>query len=489
MSKKNEILKQVGSYALGAQTAQLITLVAAVLSRKFLGPMQMGIWSTLQIIVDYSKYATFGVVTAMSREIPYKLGQKNQYGAEEVKNLTFSFILASSVLLAVVLLLFAALTYGVVRPEITYGLIFVATIIFLQRMNNLYIALIRSYKEFKLAGRQMIASAIVNAVFVALLAYHFRIYGFMIALVFSFIFNIAFVHFYQPYKFHWQLNREKLKPLMKLGFPLMMVGIIMTVLRSLDKIIIARFLGFEALGQYSIAIMICSFASNFSTSVGVVLFPHFQEKIASRDRPEDLKEYLFQSTLAYSCCMPVLIGVAWFAAPYFVGLLLPQYVDGVPAMQALSLSLFCIALIEPCHHFLIAIRKHLWLFPLLGASAGFALVLTAVCVRAGYGIVGIAASMSLTFLCYFSGVFFLCGKSLANWHEVFLRYVTTMVPGIYMIAVILGIRASLGTEGYRLGQAMTHTGVFLIFCVPFAIFLNRRFAVLSVLKSRYFTSH
>ena len=238
MSKKKEILRQVGIYSLGSQGTQFITVLASILSRRFLGPTQTGIWSVLQIIVEYSKYSTMGIMHALSRDIPYRIGKGETEMAEKIKNTAYTFVFSSSLLISLGIVLFAVLTYGRFSKEITYGLWFTSAIIFLQRMNNLMIALLRCYKQFSIEAAQMIWSAIVNALLIALLTYRFKLYGFIWDIALSFCFNMAYISMRYRFHFRFAWNWPHIRSLIRFGFPLMMIGILtILALPPLNKIL------------------------------------------------------------------------------------------------------------------------------------------------------------------------------------------------------------------------------------------------------------
>ena len=431
MSKKREIIKQAGIYSGSTQIAQIITLITAILFRRFLGPMQTGIWTTLQILVDYSKYATFGVMDAVNREIPYQVGKKDENRATEIKNLAFSFVISSSILVSGGIALFALLMRNHFSQEVFAGLLMVSGVIVLQRINNLMVSVLRCYKKFDVEASLTIVSAIVNGVFVASLSYFFKIYGFIWAMILSLAFNIVFLRLRHNYQFQWNLSWAKLKPLVAFGAPLMALGLLTTFLRSFDKIVIAKFLGFEAMGHYSIAQMACSYVSNFAISVAIVLLPHFQEKFGEKDDPKALGYYLFKSSLAYALTVPAFLGAAWIFGPYAIHLLLPKFIPGIPAMKILILSMFFIALFQPYYDFLITIKKHLILFPALGLIASIAVGIQLFVVKAGYGIEGVAGGVIVTYFLAFTLLYICSLRHFSSIKEGLFHYTSFILPFLY----------------------------------------------------------
>ncbi len=482
MSKHKEILRQSGLYSFGTQIAQLITLIAAICSRRFLGPAQTGIWATLQILVDYSKYSTLGTMDAVSREIPYRIGKGEIETADKIKNLAATFVFAGSFLMAGALLAFAFITKGRFRPEITYGLMWISGLIILQRLNNLLIALLRCYKRFEIEARLMIVSALVNAVLVAGFSYYFKIYGFIWAMMLSFVFNIVFVRAQYPFRFKWNFDPVMLKPLVTFGLPLMVLGLGMTLFRSLDKIMIAKFLGFEALGWYSIALMAVSYISNFPISVGIVLLPHFQEKYGLTNNPRDLESYLMKSSRAMALSMPLMLAAVWQIAPYGIEIFLKKFISGIPSMKILTLGMFFMALSQIYYDALVNIKKHLLLFPVLVFSGLSTFLLDFAVIRAGGGIQGVATATTAGLFIYFCLVYALAVFYFSHWKTGLREFFFFLSCFLYLVLAMTGLE-NVHSSGFAL-LGIKLAGL-LAFSLPLIALLNREFQLIALILKKF----
>lgn len=486
MSRHKEIFEQAGVYSLSTQLTQLITLIAAVLSRRFLGPAQVGIWATLQILVEYAKYSSLGTLYSVARELPYLIGKGEHEKAGQIKNVVFTTVMIGSSLMGLGIFLYAFLTRGRYSHEVTYGLFFISGVIVLQRFSDLLIGLLRCYKKFHLASAQMIWSSVVNAVLVAVLTYYFKIFGFIWAIGLSFLFNIAFIYAHHNFHFRFQFDRSRFRGIVQFGFPLMILGVMTTVLRSIDKIMVARLLGFEALGFYSIALMVNSYIGSFANSVAIVLVPHLQEKYGAQDNPKDLVSFLEKTGHAFSLMTPVLIGAAWMAAPYFIALFLPQFISGIPAMKILGFSMFFLALAQPYNDFLITIKKHLALFPLLAATSIFALILNYGMIRAGYGIAGVALATTVTSFFNYAVIYFFASRSLTDGKTALAKFTIFMSRGAYLLLICVLIDFWLPANLLSFQSALIRLLLFGLLYLPLMANFNARFSVLSLVREKFF---
>ena len=223
--RKDKIIVDASGYLLATILTQFITLIAGILTRRFLGPLQMGVWTLLQMILTYSTYTSIGVMDAVGREIPFCLGKGDNERSDKIKNLGFSFSMTVTVITMLGILVYAFWYRAHLQKEIFYGLLFISVILFLQKLSDLYIAFLRSYQFFAIASKQMIWSAIVNGLLVAILSWRFRIFGFMWAMCISFIFNILYMVSRKQFYFKFYLNRAQLWSLIQYGLPLMIIGL------------------------------------------------------------------------------------------------------------------------------------------------------------------------------------------------------------------------------------------------------------------------
>ncbi|MDD5085017.1 MAG: oligosaccharide flippase family protein [Candidatus Omnitrophica bacterium] len=477
MSKKKEILQDVGLYSFAVQVTQLVTTITAILMRNVLGPFQMGIWATLQIVLDYSKYTTLGTSNATTREIPYYLGKKDGRDmAVEIGNQVASFWAITALLTAMGVLVYAYLFRAKLPAVLCWGLVFISVIVILQRLNNLLINMLRAYKQFALNSYQTILSAIVNLALVAALGYKFKFYGVMWAMVLSFVFNSMFILLCYRFNFKFVLNK-RLLDLIAYGFPLMFLEIGSSLLRSVDKIIIIKMLGFEAMGFYSVPVMATVFLTKIPDSMVTVMAPHFHGKFGERDNIKDLKGYVDQATFAYYSFMPLIIGISWIITPLFVALVLPEYTRSIFAVKCLILGTFFMALSNPYHMFIIVIKKYMSLFPIMAAIIGLAVGGVVLAITLGFGIGGVAAVMVFISFLNFLFYYVLAGKFLYSFSESVHMLKHILLRFVFMLALLvcLDVFVRFGTP---LLQTSIQLFIFLLANIPFLYMLNKKFEIL-----------
>lgn len=399
--RRKVILKDAGIYAVSSYAAQALDIMTGVLTRNFLGPTNMGVWAFLQVIQNYAKHAGLGITTATARDVPYFLGKADSRKAEEIQNLVFSFTVVTAFLTAFGIAVFTLWNRSRYPAPIFYGLLIVSILIILQRVYNLFIVLLRSHKEFMFAGFINFASSFSGLFLTFLLTWKFRLYGFFAGLILNHLLMIGGILAKTSYRFKFYWNLQALRPLLSLGLAMLFSDILRTVLTNVDRIMIAKYLGFEALGHYSIALMAGNYLYSLPNMLGVIFFPHFQEVYAQRDNPRDLEKFLREPTLAVTYLFPFLIGFVWLISNSVVPWLLPQYTSGIGALKYFVLGSFFMALTHPYSAYIITVRKHWQLVPLQALSVAFAFGMTGWMLRLGTGIEGVAIASIIVALSHF----------------------------------------------------------------------------------------
>lgn len=460
-------MRSAGSYSLASALAQGVSLCAALLARRFLGPSQSGVWAVFQVVLGYSNYSTLGVTEAVTREIPFYLGKNDPVRCDAIKNQVFSFVLLTSILVAGGLVVYALSLRGGVSSEIFYGLLGTSALVLLNRFNNLLIALLRAYMYFDVASRQAVAASLINAVLMATLSYHFRIYGFMWAMGLSFVFNILFILGHRKFTFRICFDANRIKELILFGAPLMSIGFINTIFLSADKIMIGRYLGLAELGLYGLAFMGAQYLGTFPNSVAIVLVSHLHKRFASRQTAESLKDHLQGAVLLFSSMMPCLIALAFFLMPYIIISYLPSFQSCIPAARTLLLCSFFSAIQQPYSDFSVAVRDNRQLLVLYAVFCPVVFALDWLAIRGGFGIAGVAIAT-------FAAVYmrFVAGFVLAERRFGSLRASTILFARIHgkflwmAFCLFLLERAVPGDASESLMGPLLRSAIFITFCLP-----------------------
>ena len=485
-NKKKEIIDHATLYLSAWIVAQVITLVSSLLVRRFLGPVQQGVWSLLQVVILYVSWTNFGATEVISRDIPFYRGRNELDKVETTKNSIFCFSMLTSLLVFIGIIAFAWSYRSHLKEEMFYGLFFVALLLTLQRYSTLQICFLRGEKNFSLASRQSVYSSIVNAVLVAFLSYRYQIYGFMLAMCISYCFDILFVM--KQYKFNFRLyfDWKIIWEAIKFGFPLHMAGFATGIFLSSDRIMIAKFLSFKELGLYSIAPMVFTYLRNFSGPVCVVLLPNLHERFGETGDLRQLKGYMTKAGTFFSNAMPLLISATWFVVPYLVARVIPDYAEGTSALRCLILAGFFFALYNTYSYFIALVRKQIILLVTLAVIAGLAFAFNYLALRVHLGIESVAVVNTVLSFLLFTCVYFVSTRYLFTVSEGLKHYMGYMAKFGLMLGLLLGLSVLFPNSSESLSQVIISCLTVALFFTPFWLKMITEYDLWTLLKAKWF---
>jgi O-antigen/teichoic acid export membrane protein len=166
-----------------------------------------------------------------------------------------------------------------------------------------------------------------------------------------------------------------IRSMMRFGGTVTLNGLVVYVAYNLEKVLLGRFWGAQALGIYGRAYQFINIpTSNLNSAVGAVAFPALSrvQENPARFRSYFIKGYSFVLALT----LPITILCALFANDLILVLLGPKWKEAAPIFRLLAPTIMIFALINPLSWLLFALG-------MVGRSLKIALVLAPL-VIAGY---------------------------------------------------------------------------------------------------------
>ncbi|MGI6240818.1 MAG: oligosaccharide flippase family protein [Candidatus Omnitrophota bacterium] len=444
---KRQIFKDTAKYISSQYVAQFLGIIISFAMKRFLGPSMIGIWNVVLLIISYSSFASLGTVEAAYRDIPFYKGAQKLEKAERLKNEVFTFALITVMVLAVGLIVYAIARKNTIdrTPYLFSALIFTAVLLVCQKIYDYYTTLLRANKEFTIISQVTILAAVCNLVFTFLLVWPFKLYGLFAASLLNVFLPFWFVSSRARYRICLTLSRSGLAQMLKIGFPLFLLGLCSMTVSSIDKIIIAKYLGVTALGNYSIALMAGSYLLGMPNMFCIALYPRLQEKYGKEQSPEMIKNYLLQPILVVAGIIGFLIGLSVLVVPYLISLLLPAFTSGIPAMKIFVWSVFFFAIGQHAYTFLVTLNKQWKTIPL--AVLGLCVIggLGILFIRFGWGIEGVALGVLIGSLIYNYSLIAYAKSHFAGVKESFRFFVFISLIFIYF-AVATFLFSSIGHD-------------------------------------------
>jgi PST family polysaccharide transporter len=151
-------------------------------------------------------------------------------------------------------------------------------------------------------------------------------------------------------------RRAGLRSMIRFGGTITLNGAVMYVAYNLEKVLLGRFWGAEAIGVYGRAYQLVNIPTdNLNSAVGEVAFSALSRV---QDDPPRLKSYFLKGySLVLALTLPITIVCAIFAREAISVLLGPKWAEAVPIFRLLAPTILIFAMINPFSWLLFAIGK------------------------------------------------------------------------------------------------------------------------------------
>lgn len=394
------LFKTIALYSSSKIYNQGMAVVIAFLRARFLTPELFGLWNLLNVVPAYTVYSHLGTRSSMRYLIPYHMAR----GEEDLNRGIWSTMLWGSLYLNIAVV--AGLILWSFRAglsiEMRIGLIAIATIVLLAWYIEGYLAILRSYQQFKLIIAQSFINTTATVLCTAALVYLLGIYGVYLTTIIVQVLLVVFLTKSRPLGRVKSFSFETFRSLVKIGFPILIFDIITTVMATSGRLVVSSFLGNKQLGYFALSTMVFSGLTKLPGTAREVMEPRMIQDLQGGNAAVHERRYFLEPLFNTAYYMPFMIGVIFFTVPGVVGAFLPQYLPGVRATQFASVGVYFLAM---CYVFRGVIVANGW-------QGGAALVMGSVfvvglfgsilLVKAGFGIDGVAACSSASYVALFA---------------------------------------------------------------------------------------
>ena len=272
----------------------------------------------------------------------------------------------------------------------------------IKRYETFLVAILRAHGEFALTAELDVVESLASAAAVGLGLWLAGFWGLLGAVGVLLLVKIAYAHARNPLRFRWAWDGPIVWRLMLVGLPILANTAVFGAVLNLDRAVILWRVpeGEAALGLYTIAIMGTSWSLDLAGRIVLVLYTAFQTTLGRTGDPVAVARQSVRATLAQAPALLAGSAVAYTVGPSVLGVLMPRYVDGLPALRPLLPGMILLGLAWPARQMLIAVGRPYSLC--LATLAGLAATAAAGLVGADRaGIVGVARGMSIGYAALF----------------------------------------------------------------------------------------
>ncbi len=355
---RSSFLRDCWTVLTSSHCATALGVVTSYLVRHTLSPRVVGIWSAIRLIVDYAGFANLGATRAAAVEVAVATGANDRRGMRRAVRAALWIEIASSVLVAILLLVCAAA--ALLRSDREWAVAFVgaAALLGARRILTLSLTVLRSRLDFQRPSVSRILGAFLELVFLGSGAYFFGLTGLVAGAVLTELINLAYVTSTGRVLSLGRVSTGDVRRLIAHGAPLAAGALALTAARSAERVVVIFYAshGATLLGLYTTALLISSRVFDQANLVANVLFPRMGVRLAQTQRPEEVLRLSLQAAaLLVAALVPVCVAAVLIGLP-LTAWLLPRYRSGLDAVWGTLVSAAILGGTLPLRHALVTLK-------------------------------------------------------------------------------------------------------------------------------------
>lgn len=386
-----------GSTAIG----HLLAAATSLLLRLLLDPAEMGIWQGLKVVLSYANYTNLGTSKAAARELAIARGKGDISLARRSIDLAFTFNTVTSLIYAGIVL-GAAMWVGMMgtgpwRWAWSGGLIAIALLAVLQRHVTFLVTLLRSLQAFAVTSQVAVVEGVLTLGVAVSAAWLLGLPGLYLGTLVVFVGSWIWLRRAGSLPMAWNFRGNEIRQLIGIGAPLLLVGLLTSLFRSLDKLLILGFLDDREfqLGCYSLAILATTQLTGVASMLSIVMGPRFAELLGHAGDHRAAARLAARTVELQALIMTAAGGLMIALVPALLARLIPEYVAGLSPLVIRTPGLVAFGLTLPMTSYLVAVNQQRRALIALAAALASAAIAGGLAVQCGAGLVGIAVAMTL----------------------------------------------------------------------------------------------
>lgn len=380
-------------YAASQLLVRTLMIARTVLAARWLGPHAFGAWNALQLLMDYGALAPLGTQQGLDQMVPRRIVDADPVRLAHLKRAGVTNILVFSLLFCVGWMLYFSESAGTLMQTWgPAGMALAMLIVVLINWANYHTTLLRSQGNIGAVSLwfflQGTIGALLGLALIGWLGPWGLLWGWTAGTVVAFVWTRWEARGIAPLR---PLTSVESVQLLRVGFPLFFFLASTLIMRSLDRLIILRYLGTPQLGYYSLAVTALTLLMYLPDSATYVFYPRLLRRYREAgDDPAQVRDSVVGVLRILVALTPVLGGIVFIAGRDLIQLVLPQFIIGSTAVRVMSFTAAALCISNLASVVLMTLGRQVWLMP---AAVVFTLAFAAADIavlRAGFGISGVA---------------------------------------------------------------------------------------------------
>ena len=326
--RRHELFREFLGFGSTTLLEQVTRTVVNLVVAAHVGPASWGEWYLLNLVLRYGGLSHLGALNGMNRQYPLEIGRQRRPEAVLLRRASLGFVL-----ITLAITIAAATGIVVLSGALAVRSVFLTLgLLGTQQVFTYAETSLKADTRFGDLSRAKLASALLLPVMVLPLAWVWGIDGFILGQGLALAAVTLVLITRDPAMFVPSLDARRSIRLVRIGLPIMLVGVLFALFTTVDRWVIVSVLDTRALGYYSLAIMALGAVTLFPTVLAQQFYPRMARAWGEREDWAEMGRLASrQGWLAFGSTLPIVV-LGWLLAPPLIRAVLPAYVSGIGPM-------------------------------------------------------------------------------------------------------------------------------------------------------------
>jgi O-antigen/teichoic acid export membrane protein len=476
MAEEKQVLKNTLVFSVLKYIAFFVMVITGFVITKYLGPASFGVYSAMILILSYGRYAFMAFYSGFYKKASFFKGRKEFNKVEDVRQATFSA--SFYIILAIGISLFIVSFFIEYDSEVLSALRAVSVLLVLQQVYYFYGIFLRVDKKFSMYGALELAFQVLRLLMILVFIWRFGVVGVLLSSILAYSLVLGIGYSKKPYRFSFRVPFRRSKEMFFFGLPNTILGAFGTVFITVDKLMIINFFNRSLLGIYSFVVLVLEVITYIPVNIAIIILPSQLERQGAKFEKQRIKNMFMIPITIVSYLLPVIISAAFFFSDPVIRYVFPKYMDALPPLRILIFGGFFLSSINILENYVISVNQERKIIVVKIMIIVVSVFLNYLAISNGYGLLGVAAATTVTYLVYFV---YLLAFSLKNFSRVLKKnlseFFILVFPLLYMILMIYLIQMiSPDYDGIFLGFgiAVAKYLLFLVLSIPLWLYIEKK---------------
>ena len=388
-----KILRDSVRFAFTQYVVRAALMLRGLIAARVLGPGPLGAWNTIQLVMDYGLFAPMGTQQGLDLVVPSRIVERDAASLDRVKRAGLFNVVMLTLGFAVLALLWASKGSSRVLDVWGYqGLIVALGIILVTNVAYYQLTLLRSHENVGAVSRWYFIQGTIGAGLGLAAIPWFGAWGLLgawgIGTIAATGYTTVVSRAIAPLA---PRAAPESRLLVHVGLPMFTYTASSLISRTLDRLIILRYLGTESLGLYSLPVMGLTFLLYLPDSIAYVIYPRLVSRLSEGGQdPAAIRDQAERVILAVGLFVPVLCGAVFVTSRELIVMFLPKFTPAVFAIRMLAFGAVGLALGNLASVVLMTLGRRSLLVPAALFATAFGAALDLLAIRLGLGVSGVA---------------------------------------------------------------------------------------------------